>query len=286
MRTLLAAWAVLLLTACQKYEVPEPEPEPPVVDDGRDPALAMGNPSAAVASIVIPTNYLIEHPQYSLAYDNSRGTARWVSWHLAPAWLGDAERCDCFVPDPLVPDGYYTVYGSTYLGTGFDRGHICPSADRVANDADNAATFLMTNMLPQAPALNQGRWVDLEIFCRSLVYDGNELYIVSGGYGNGGEGSQGYASTLDNGNITVPARCWKVMLVLPLGNDDLDRVDADTRLIAVDMPNDQGANALQWYEYRVSVDQIEGATGLDFFSALPEALQDQLEGSVDTGPVQ
>jgi endonuclease G len=126
----------------------------------------------------------------------------------------------------------------------------------------------------------------MESFARDLAGDGNELYIYAGSYGSGGTGSLGGTTfTIANGNITVPERYWKIMLILPEGTDDLSRVDATTRVIAVDMPNNQYANAQPWYDYRTSVDQIEAATGLDFLDALPTDLQEQLEGGVDTGAV-
>ncbi len=58
-----------------------------------------------------------------------------------------------------------------------------------------------------------------------------------------------------------------------------------TRIIAVDMPNTQYANAQPWYDYRTSVDQIEAVTGLDLLNALPADLQEMLEGGVDAGAV-
>ena len=108
----------------------------------------------------------------------------------------------------------------------------------------------------------------------------------AGGYGSGGSGSQGGTTyTIANGAITVPERYWKVMLILPMGEDDLQRVSSDTRVIAVDMPNAQYANGQPWYDYRTSVDQIEAATGLDFFNGLPGDLQAALEAGVDVGAV-
>lgn len=76
-----------------------------------------------------------------------------------------------------------------------------------------------------------------------------------------------------------------MILILPVGEDDLQRITSDTRIIAVDMPNTQQANAQPWYDYRTSVDEIEAATGLDFFNALPVGLQDSLEVGVDAGAV-
>ncbi|MCB0771059.1 MAG: DNA/RNA non-specific endonuclease [Flavobacteriales bacterium] len=272
-----------LLAACEK--APLPEPDPPPAPEPVPLHLTMGNPSNASDDGSDPDNLLISKHQYALAYTNSRGSARWVSWHLGGEWLGSAERCDCFQPDTDLPDGYFQVQTWDYIGSGFDRGHLCPSSDRDATDADNAATFLLTNIMPQAPQLNQGIWVELEVYARSLVSEGNELYIMAGGYGNGGTGSQGgTTTTLAGGAIAVPARYWKVMLIIPNGDDDLERVNAETRVIAVDIPNTQAASALPWGSYRVSVDAIETSTGLDLLNHLPAQVQDDLEGAVDSGP--
>jgi len=290
MRIVFLLLAFGLLAAGCKKEAQEPPAVLPVAPPPPGPlenhALTMGNPSQAIASIITPNNYLLERPQYSLAYNNSRGTATWVAWHLSTAWLGNEPRCNCFAPDPLLPSSYFIAYTYLYTNTGFDRGHLCPSGDRTANAPDNKATFHMSNISPQAPLLNQQTWAHLESFARSLAQDGNELYIYTGGYGSGGSGSLGGTTyTIANGSITVPERYWKILLILPLGTDDLSRVDHTTRVIAVDMPNTQYANAQPWYEYRTSVDQIEAATELDFLDALPTDLQELLESGVDTGLV-
>ena len=94
-----------LTTGCKK-ETPEPPTAPTVTTppgvDPNDP-LGLGNPSGAIASVVSANNYLLVRPQYSLGYNNSRGTATWVAWHLSTDWLGPVPRCDCFSPDPYCP---------------------------------------------------------------------------------------------------------------------------------------------------------------------------------------
>lgn len=184
-----------------------------------------------------------------------------------------------------LPSGWYRVGSTSYTGSGFDRGHQCPSADRTGSVADNTATFLMTNMVPQAPRSNQQMWAGLEDYCRSLVAQGNELYVICGSYGRGGTGSNGYATTLDNGRVTVPARLWKVVVVLPMGANDASRVSTSTRVIAIDSPNDEGLSTA-WGGYRTSVDAIEATTGLDVMSAVSTATQSAIETRVDAGPTQ
>ncbi len=162
--------------------------------------LLMGNPSGAVTSTTAPTNYLMQKTCYALSYNRDKGTPNWVSWHLDPTWIGSAARCDCFASDATLPSGWYRVSSSSYTNSGFDRGHMCPSADRTYSSADNRETFLMTNMIPQAPNNNQRTWVGLENYERTLVNQGNECYIVCGAYGIGGTGSKGgTTNTLDAG---------------------------------------------------------------------------------------
>ena len=253
----------------------------------RDDNLAMGNPSDAVTDVNYPNNYLMVKTQYALSYNNSKGSANWVSWHLSSAWKGTATRCDCFTGDGTLPTSFYKAVTSNYTNTGFDRGHMCPSDDRDGSSTDNAATFLMTNIMPQAPKNNQITWAALESYCRSLLNSGNELYIISGGNGSGGSGSLGGTTySIASGKINVPSSYWKVIVILPVGSSDVYRVTTSTRVIAVDMPNNQTVNNQPWGYYRTSVDAIEAATGYNFFSNVPASIQAAIEAVVDNGPTQ
>lgn len=246
--------------------------------------LTMGNPSGAITNTAYPANYLFEKPQYVMSYNRDKGIANWVSWHLASSWLGSTPRQDDFRNDTSLPAGWYQVLGTSYSGSGFDRGHMCPSADRTLTVSDNSSTFLMTNMIPQAPDNNQGPWANLENYCRTLVSQGNELYIISGGYGQGGIGANGGTSyTINGGKVWVPARTWKVIVVLPNGTNDVTRVSTSTRVIAIDMPNQQGIRSANWGTYRTTVDAIEQATGYDFLSAVSTTIQASIENKVDAG---
>lgn len=274
-RTAALAALVLLATACSKTEDATPT-------DAND-NLALGNPSGAVASTSSPTNYLLVKPQYTVGYNRDQGKPIWVSWHLGASDLGSAPRQDDFRADTDLPSGWYQVKTSDYSGYGFDRGHNCPSADRTATVADNSATFLMSNLMPQAPNNNQQTWANLEDYCRTLVRAGNELYIICGSYGRGGTGSAGYYTTIASGKVTVPSNCWKVVVVLPEGSNDVGRVTSSTRVIAINTPNDNGLNSA-WGGYRTSVNAIETASGLDLLSALPTSVQSAVESRTDTGP--
>jgi endonuclease G len=151
----------------------------------------------------------------------------------------------------------------------------------------NAVTFLMTNIMPQSPNLNRITWVNLEDYSRVLMNSGNELYIISGGSGIGGTGSNGgVTNSIAGGKIQVPAFYWKVIVVLPVGSNDVSRVTTSTRVIAVLMPNNQTVNSQTWGRYRVSVDALESRLGYNFLSNVPESVQAVIEAAADNGPTQ
>jgi endonuclease G, mitochondrial len=264
---LLATWAccaLLLLASCKKSSddtvTPPPPPPPPVVTGDNDP-LTPGNPTQAQTLTSLPENYLKDNGFYKLAYSKSRGIPVWVAWHLESADDGNTPRQDDFRGDTQLPAGWYQVQTNDYTGSLFDRGHNCPSGDRTLSIASNSSTFLMTNIIPQAPTLNQGPWAGLEDFTRTLVGTTKEAFIYMGNTGHGGYNSNGLYHTIANGAVTVPAKIWKVVLVMPKGNSDLSRIHSDATIIAVNMPNNNtlytttGQNT--WRNYITTINALE-----------------------------
>ncbi|MBD1385347.1 DNA/RNA non-specific endonuclease [Mucilaginibacter rigui] len=252
---------------------------PPASGDNSN--LLFGNPSGAQPAIVMPDNYLIDQGYYVESYSSSRGTPNWVSWHLdATNATGAVSRKDDFAGFIGLPNTFYHVESNSYSGSGFDRGHNCPSADRTSSTNANSATFLMTNMIPQAPQNNQQTWNNLEGYLRTQVTAGNEVYIIMGSYGVGGTGSNGTVNKINNDKITVPSNVWKVAVIVPTGDGDVNRVNANTRVIAVNTPNINTINS-DWKQYRVTVRDIETATGYNLLSNLPQSVQDAVETKKD-----
>jgi endonuclease G, mitochondrial len=248
--------------------------------------LAMGNPSGATADTGAPANYLMEKPEYALSYNRDLGRPNWGSWHLSDDWVGTLARVDTFRPDPEVPPDWYRVQAFDFSGSGFDRGHMTPNADRDKETSIpiNQATFLMSNIVAQAPGNNQGPWAAFETYLRTLVdVDHDELYIVAGPAGMGGIGSLGgVTNTIAGGHVRVPAATWKVALVLPKDDgNDLARITCTTRTIAVIMPNDDGIRPNPWETYLTNVDAVETLTGYDLFSNVPPPLQQCIEAGIN-----
>lgn len=241
--------------------------------DSNDGNLLLGNPTKAAKT---PDNYLLERPQYSMSYNRLRGGANWVAWHIDAQDLGDTDRSDKFRPDPALPADWQ-IGPKDYRGSGYDRGHVCPSGDRTRSRADNDATFYMSNMLPQTAELNRAVWADLENELRDIVREGNEIYVIAGGSGSAG--------TIAGGKVTVPKVCWKVALILPVGRNDLKRINAQTRVIAVAMPNvaEQKLKDSDWRNYIVTTKKLSDATKVNFFTALSPSVRAALEAKKDNG---
>lgn len=255
--------------------------------------LLFGNPSGACSEVSYCENYLMQKEEYTLSYNNTTLIPNWVCWHLSKENLGDASRGNKFKADNSLPKEWYHVTPSDYKYSayGFDRGHVCPSADRTNTQQANDQTFLMTNMIPQSPDCNRIVWMHLENYEREIVQAGNEAYIFAGPAGCGGEGNRGIFEeilTMTNDGksvkIKVPQWSWKIILFMPEGQNDVERVcNKEATVIAVCIPNKQGCqfdsdgNKIDWDAYKCSVDEIEILTGYDFFSLLPEEIQTVLE---------
>ena len=233
--------------------------------------LPFGNPTNATADPSNADNYLIVRESAVISYNNSRGTANWVAWRTRARDLGESIPRSMFEPDPALPKGFRRIGYYDYSGSGYDRGHLLPSADRFGNREQNAETFYLSNIVPQAGDLNQFPWNDLESYARSLVRRGSELYTIAGVYGE---------QERIKGKLTAPTNCWKVIVVFPRGQS-VDSITNITRVIAVDMPNIEGIADDRWQKYRTTVRAIEQNAGVDLFSTLPRELQDRIETRAD-----
>ena len=254
-----------LLIGCSPAQTKPPDKIIPSVN------LLLGNPSQATTNINNSDNYLMVKPQYTLSYNRSKGTANWVSWQLNKSWFGDAPRQDNFRPDNTLPEGWERIKPTAYNASGYDRGHVAPSADRTRTIEDNTATFLMTNMMPQTPDNNRNTWGNLEDYSRELVSQGKELYIIAGPYG-----SKGKLKNL----VTIPQSTWKIVVVLDNPGTGLKGITANTRVIAVNIPNDEQLDN-NWRVFRTSVDNIEKLTGYDFLSNVSPNIEQVIESKID-----
>jgi DNA/RNA endonuclease G (NUC1)/PKD repeat protein len=244
-----------------------------------DAALQMqlGNPTGATVNTNDHNHYLIQRTVEALDYSDNLGVPNWASWDLSSGdYVVNGPRSSSFFTDTSLPAGFYQVHPSDYTGSGWVRGHMCPSADRTDNVTDNNLVFLMSNIIPQNSSQNSGVWGDFEGYCRTLLST-QELLITCGPRGFD-------SSTIAGGNVYIPSNTWKIVVCAPLGSGTaLGRITnanpATIRVIAIDIPNSQQSNS--WPSFVTSTKQIQNLTGYTFFSALPNNLAWVLRSKVD-----
>jgi DNA/RNA endonuclease G (NUC1) len=247
-----------------------------------------GDPTPA--SPANPNDFLIVRPQYTISYNESRGTPNWVSYELDSRQIvSGQDRCNCFSADQLLPLNKQ-ILTSDYTNGGFDRGHMARSADRTVANVDNATTFYLTNIVPQMADLNQGVWAQFEnTLGDSATKGGRAVYIITGPLF-----SQSHGPTFlkNEGKVAIPDSTWKVALIgprnggVPFTRGNIQTWDdvSGVTVLAVNMPNVAGVRNDPWQKYLTTVDKIEASTGLDFLSLLQTAFQDALEAG-DRPPV-
>lgn len=229
----------------------------------------------------------VSRDEYVASYNPLRNASNWVAWNLDAEHIGDVRRCECYTFDPaLEAFGVGEVVNFDYTGSGYSRGHMTQSLNRTATLPDNAATYLLTNILPQSSANNGGPWGDFEFYTNGRVFGGEEAYLVAGGIWGANP-----TTLKGEGKVQIPDYTWKVA-VFVRGDGTLADVTSpdDLEVIAIVTPNriesgvPGGVDELvsdDWRDYVVEVDELEALTGYDVLSLLPDEIENVLESGFD-----
>ena len=189
-----------------------------------------------------------------------------MAWELTPEKLVEREsRTDKFLPDPDLPADK-AVTTDDYKRSGWDRGHMCPAADNRWHWRAMQESFFMTNICPQHHNLNRGDWKELEDACRDWAQKEGKIYIVCGPILY----RQKHQTIGHEQRITVPEAFFKVVLCPG---------STPPRAIGFIYKNTAGNHPLD--SYVNSVDQVERITGIDFFPALPDEVENRVEAECD-----
>jgi uncharacterized repeat protein (TIGR01451 family) len=245
--------------------------------------MQLGNPTGATNDPNNHFHYLIRRSVEAIDYSDTNGCPNWASWDLTTADISGVTRTDAYARDTSLPSGFRTIGNGTFgtvNGVSYDRGHLCPSADRLDTTADNTTVFLMSNMMVQDSKNNQGVWNTFEGYCRSLLSN-QELLIICGPYNFG----SAYAGA---SHVYIASNIFKIVVCVPLDgttNTALSRItDANPssiRVIAIETPNNDSVSGTPWTSFVTSVKQVQQDTGYNFFSALPNNLAWVLRSKVD-----
>lgn len=208
---------------------------------------------------------IIKREQYTLSYKSEHKQAEWVAYELTRKELeGTYSRSDDFRPDPAVKTGSASL--DDYKGCGYDRGHLIPAGDCSYSASVMSESFYLSNMSPQDPSFNRGIWRQLEDQVRMWAAEYGAIYVVTAGVLGKTQGWVG------ENKVTIPQYFYKVVM---------DPVSRENKMIALLLPNKKGESTLQTYV--VPVDSIELLTGIDFFPALPDNLEEKLEAAANPG---
>lgn len=214
---------------------------------------------------------LVVHKQWVASYDSLKKNPRWTSWELTSAWMGSADRSDNWVKDRDL--SFAQATNSDYSGSGYQRGHICPSADRTKSATDNKATFVFTNVVPQTQESNTAVWASLETQERTLARN-NHVFIVAGSI------YEGTPKKIGSG-VHVPSSMFKVIVVMQGEHPLPSEVTETTRVIAVEVPNTHAVSG-SWTRYKTTVESLELKTGFKFLSDVDPVVHDALATRVDS----
>jgi endonuclease G, mitochondrial len=228
-------------------------------------ATAKSNQNSKILFNFLPSvnnGKVIKHQYYTLSYVEKHELAEWTAHKLSyESAHGSTSRTDNFRMDSKVRTGSATT--ADYKNSGYDRGHLVPAGDMRLNRSAMSDSFFMSNMAPQTAAMNRGVWRKIESQVRDWTKRGESLYVITGPV------LSRIQDSIGENRVSVPSYFYKIVL---------DYQNKTPRMIAFLVPNH---SSKKWVDdFIVSVDYVEEITGLDFFAALPNDLEDDLESQI------
>lgn len=261
--------------ASQKESVAKKQAEPVVVPrtarEEKSPSPASDETFRMPANAEMPRlqakrqEQIIRHEGYTVSYNSDYRIANWVAYELTAdeAKSKKTERSNKFVSDPDVKGT--TATNEDYTRTGYDRGHLAPAGDMKWSARAMRESFYLSNICPQNPGLNRGIWKELEEQSRLWAMDNGSLSIVTGPV------ITDDMKRMGKNQVAIPRSFYKVIcyqagnkytgVAFIFKNEDYKKVE----LKAMAIP----------------IDSVEKVTGIDFFSAFPDDMEQEMEATVD-----
>lgn len=206
---------------------------------------------------------LLDYEGMTVSFNPAMHQPNWVAWELtADETRGETPRYNKFAADP---DVEASADPWDYNYSGYDRGHMAPAGDMKWSDDAMRHTFFMTNICPQSKALNTGAWKSLEEKCRTWARADSSIIIICGPVL-----TDTITEFIGDSRVAVPQRFFKVILspnARPM------------RAIGFIMNNGRVEGGMQ--RAAVSIDEVEAVTGHDFFAALPDSIENEVESKCD-----
>lgn len=220
-----------------------------------------------IRSIEIPSSpidiqeQILVRKAYTVSYNKDTKCPNWVAWELTSNHAdGDCPRYSKYDEDMEVPAPRAT--NEDYRGSGWTRGHMCPAGDNKWDAEAMRESNLLSNMCPQHASLNSGLWNVIERDCRKWAVRYGDVYIVCGPVFLNKE-----HETIGMNKVVVPEAFFKVIL----------RLTPEPAAIGFIVRNNEGKKKKD--QFVNTVDDVERITGMDFFPALPDSIENVVEST-------
>ena len=206
---------------------------------------------------------ILRRKAYIVSYNKDTKIPNWVAWHLTSEHTdGEYGRTNVFYEDENVPEPRATL--GDYRKSGWSRGHMCPAGDNKWDEEAMYESFSLINVCPQNASLNSGLWNSIEMDCRRWAREFGDVYIVCGPVLMRQEHKQ-----IGENKVVVPEAFFKVVLCL----------NGKPKGMGFIVKNTAGNKKKDLY-YN-TINQVERITGIDFFPALPDEVENSVEADVN-----
>ena len=243
-----------------------------VEDEGRAIELPAKSNLASAVELEIKCG---DEVNYTALYDTERYASLWVAYMVRSDDMGDTKRPTSWSYNPQLSTSKQVNLCSRSYNDDYSRGHLIPNASRNARREAQEQTFYVTNSVPQIQnGFNGGVWMHLESAVQRYA-EYEPLYVTTGVVFEpvGQSREIAYTTAKDDAKpIPVPNYFYKVVLSVER-NASGEVVDAE----AIGFWFEHRAYTDKYYNYAMSVDEVERLTGFDFFASLPDEVEARAE---------
>ncbi len=218
---------------------------------------------------------------YSVEWDGTLKANRWTCYEMYNKIMQkNVKRSGDFAQDPDIPSNMQTTLDD-YKGSGFTRGHLCPSDDRRYSYEQNNQTFYLSNMQPQVQGHNGGIWQQLEKKVRLWAGKCDTLYVVKAATIDKAEyicneadikkiaKEEGVSVSKLHFPGIVPKYFYMALLAY-------DKKTNTYRALGVWSPHYKKSQT----EY-ITIEELQRRTGIDFFCNLDDDIEKAVESTKD-----
>ncbi|TAL52931.1 MAG: DNA/RNA non-specific endonuclease [Methylovulum sp.] len=239
----------------------------------RPALLYQGEPRALSAKNTDTWFRILRNHGFILGYSDLRGNPLWVEYALTPASENghSLKRPSRFETDWR---SINRVSHDSYQKSGYDRGHMAPNyaISRLYGKQGQADSFLMTNITPQKPNLNQKLWqrleeAEIDLFAKSF----GKVWVITGPVFTGT-----VERLVSDWTVEIPDAFYKIYIT---------EATPAAKPIVLAFLVPQTVNGKEpLARFVTSIDKIEAQTGLDFFADLDDSTENVLEAKIDEQP--